>query len=944
MIDTNSKNYKAAAKYIGDRRKELKTWEEIKYFLNDNEEDLIKSLNQLNAFGFFDNMSINEWYEILEYEKDIEENGDDVVVVTPPAVIIPKAGNREVVLSDNPGSAWVSYKHKLIKKGFSKEAINSIQSSSHQILCKLSDYTKESGPVKGLVIGNVQSGKTANMAALISMAADDGFNMFIVLSGTIENLRKQTQDRLIDDLSDTTNLSWIPIDNVSTSASYVYSMQRLLLKEEHRNRYLMVCLKNAARLKNILNWMKKDLKNRENLKILIIDDEADQAGVNAARLKEGESISDENIERTKINRLISNFFVNQDGDNKKVDTSVKALNYVAYTATPYANVLNEPSNIRSLYPSNFVACLEVSKSYFGPQHIFGIEGEDVDGLNIINEISNEEIEKINNKYKFGIGKIPLELKKAIIWFYCTLAIRRFYNSKKPVSMLIHTSQKQIHHDSTAIWIKDWLKNLDKLKFLDLCYEVFSEQTKKLSKDDFYKSYPDYDDKDILDYPEFNQISDILIDIFDVGINSIKIDEEGEVKYSKGINLCVDNCSHNYIENGNEHIRLIYPDAKKDINFSLGFIVIGGATLSRGLTIEGLTSTYFLRTVKQADTLMQMGRWFGYRKGYELLPRIWMSKNTIHKFEFLSLLDYELRNVMKDMEKYGVSPETVGIRLRRHPNKSFLDLTSRNKQKAATVLEIDFSGISTQTTMFFESENVLNENFVTTSNFINSLGEIKDISGHKYSSNSYMWENIDSKMIIDYFSKMKFPNNDTTFLNLELFTKCYDKLEENQSLSQWDVIVAGIDKPEEKDFVQMGKYKICKVNRSRKIAQQGDGFIRIGALRAMRDLYTEINYNDENLSVEDRQMIDMRNSKNYNSIRNKVGLSKTPLLVIYVIDKDSKPRENAPYRKSMDTVNDVVGLHIVIPKDEQKVLNDMYVGIDPKYFKEATVEGIDEDGN
>lgn len=359
MINFDSELYKLARQFIKQKRESNISWHEIRdlCFLGNIGE--IEKINTLSLF--LGDISIVQWQEIVDNEKSEEENGLNTTVVICPAVTIPSNINDfDYKLNSSYGSAWSSYQRRLKEKNFDIDTIHAIQSASHKILNKISLDTRESGPLKGLVIGNVQSGKTANMAALMAMAADQGWNMFIILSGTIDNLRIQTQERLLLDLNGATNVIWTPIDKANTNPTNVYALSKLSLNFDSRQRYLLVCLKNSTRLKNLLNWLAKDTKNRENLKILFIDDEADQAGVNAApRSKDDTS----QIERTKINQLIVNLLTNKDGDGNEVETKFRALDYVAYTATPYANILNEKPGKESIYPSNFVSCLSVSNKY-----------------------------------------------------------------------------------------------------------------------------------------------------------------------------------------------------------------------------------------------------------------------------------------------------------------------------------------------------------------------------------------------------------------------------------------------------------------------------------------------------------------------------------------------------------------------------------------------------
>ena len=917
-------------------------WDRILKFDTDSEENLQQKLNGFTSSNFLPPITCDEYRQIVYDAKDYLELGQDAVVHLP-AATIPAANDHEYEINTMIGSAWMAYKTRLIKNKFSQDAIKNITESAQSILNKLSLDTQVSGPIKGLVVGNVQSGKTANMAALMAMAADQGFNMFIVLSGTIENLRIQTQTRLINDLNGATNVAWVSIDNVSTSPSFNQALSKLSLGDEFKQRYLNVCLKNSTRLENLLTWLKKDTKARQKLKILFIDDEADQASINTA--KQPSSLSEEEkVERTKINRMISNLLVNKDADDKEVETQFCALNYIGYTATPYANVLNEKPAPGSVYPSNFVCCLPVAKSYIGPQHIFGIEGTNVEGMDIVNRVENDDVKEIADVYE-GKKKMPQKLEDALIWFYCCLAVRRYQKINKPVSMLIHTSQKQEHHEKIGALIKEWFSGLDVFSFLRKCENVFKKETKQFTLSDFKKSYSDYDGGSVQDYPQFSDITNELAKIFNKGLVSILINGEGEAEFSEGVHLCIDNCSHSFVENINEHIRLLYPSDKNPAPFATGFIVIGGATLSRGLTIEGLVSTFFLRTSKQADTLMQMGRWFGYRRGYELLPRIWITQTTKDQFRFLSLLDYELRQKMKYMEDNGIKPELVGIQVRRHPCKAFLDVTARNKQQAAELTEVDFAGITTQTTIFFGAIETIKANLAATDSFISNLGEsvsenvLKD--KHANSEGSILWLDVDSHKVVDYITSLSFPKNDSSVLDLNLFKKWFGKISQENKMANWNIVMAGLDKKDGKTRL-LGGRNVCLVNRSQMNNEHSDGKIRIGALRAIKDLYVDIDLDATGLTSADKAQIKSGDGKRYKEIRKNAGYDKTPLLIVYAIDKNSQPRENVKHRKPLDLEEDLIGITICIPQGESST-NGMYVSIDMSDC-EGTNSGDIEDGN
>ena len=910
-MDLLSDEYKLCANYILNRLKKGKTWEQIKSFNTDNDEDFNDAFENFKDVNDLEQLSVDDWNEIFEHVKSDKESEVNIVVIKP--TMIPSSAGYDYKLNNNPGSAWVSYKRKLLSKGMTIETVNSIEESAHRALNKLSLDTTNSPAVKGLVVGNVQSGKTSNMAALMAMGADLGFNLFIVLSGSIENLRIQTQDRLIGDLSGATDITWLPINNVSTRTSYEYALSKLELKDTSRQRYLMVCLKNSTRLNNLLTWLNKDDKSRKLVKLLVIDDEADQAGINTKTKIVKSKNNPEDIERTRINKAIVDLLNNRDADDAATNVKLKAINYVAYTATPYANILNEKPGNNSIYPSSFVASLGVSNEYFGPQQIFGLESENLDGMNIINEVTENdlnELQKINSGQSLNL---PNSMKDSILWFYCGLATMRVRRINKPFSMLIHTSQKQGHHQIIADLIKDWFGKIDVMTFVKECERVYNAQTSQFTLNSFWDAYPKYGSKDVEDYVEFKQISNEIASLFTNGLTSILIDEKDEPKYSNGVHLCIDNCAHNYLENNDEHIRLLYPPQKLD--YASGFIVIGGATLSRGLTIEGLISTYFVRTVKQADSLMQMGRWFGYRKGYELLPRIWISKDTNDKFKFLSVMDYELRMKMKEMEDYNISPEKCGIKILNYANKKLV-ITAKNKSKAAQVIDKGFDGITTQNTMFFKDENILKSNYDLTVDFVNKLP-----SNPEKIDSRLLWRNIEPDFVINYMKDLKFPNNDSKAMDVKLFDKWFDKLKKDGKLGNWNVAISGSSQYEESIF---GNYSIHLTNRSKK-SEDKDGIIRIGALRSPQDLYIDIDSNDTKLSEEDSRCVTSRSTTAFQEIRTKVGLNHTPLLVIYVIDHNSKAQNEN--RINMDTETDIIGLMVLIPENNASDTYEDYIGID-----------------
>ena len=824
--------------------------------------------------------------------------------------------NNRIVVPEDDYSAWQLYKkHLKENKGFTDDAIQKIEDGSIGILRRLSINTVESGPVKGLVIGNVQSGKTANMAALMAMAADWRWNMFIVLSGTIENLRKQTQNRLFSDLNHHGNLAWIQLEHLSKKRSPVgQRLCDLQLRPDDHVRYMTVCLKVKSRLENLIEWIEADQQNMKNLRILVIDDEADQAGINTGNVYS-------EAERKTINRLIVNLVHCRDKKAVSRETNVfdghyGAMNYVSYTATPYANCLNENGK-ESLYPWNFIRTLDISKSYLGPDKFF--ETADADHkkpMNIIRQIPEADVKKIKNLYDYGGGELPDSLKDAVCWFLCATGVMRYYGYKKPVSMLIHTSQKQDHHQVVAEAVKEWL--ITEKQDIELrCKTLYKDEKTKFTREEFRKVFPDYehDDDEIWDYPEFEQIQGAVSELLGE-ITSIMLDGEGELHYSRGIHLCIDNCANNGSTDDGMYLRLAYPNNKNSEvpDFATAFIVIGGNTLSRGLTLEGLVSTFFLRSVRQADTLMQMGRWFGYRTHYELMQRVWLTDDTKRKFEFLADIDTDLREQIYQMALLGdKSPIDFQPAIKTSPKCNWLMLTGKKKMQMAQSAEVDFSGMDTQLTTYSKNADDQLKNNRACEHFIDALG-----NGYEESQNTkaYIWRNVPfDKISSEFFGKgFSVPVSSRAFQDIDLLTKWIHKQTEKGEMLSWTVMLSGVritdQTPEDRVWHLGNGISIGKINRSCK--HETENTINIGVLSGKKDYLADIK--EEMLPPEKwKEMIARQTIGNdYINYRNAAGLSGVPLLIIYNIYRYSTAADDAKERKDLNADNDLIGVTMVTP--------------------------------
>ena len=932
--------YDKPRKWITDSRAQGISWEEIDYGRKGDYAGLQRFLDIQADINFWPEMSISDWAQLVESQKNAEQRIKTIELLDGIAHIHDERQDNAITIPEDDASSWQLYKKKLLDNGFKSDTVDEIERTTLKILKRLNGDTTESDPVKGLVIGNVQSGKTANMAALMAMAADWGWNMFIVLSGTIENLRVQTQNRLFNDLNQQGTLWWRPLQHLSKSVDISQKAQSLHFDAGSRERYFTVCLKNSTRLKKLIQWAQADKNKQRQMKILVIDDEADQAGINTCNIDKDEL--------SKINKLIRALVNGKNEEGKDIDSKYLAMNYIGYTATPYANILNEAGE-ESLYPRSFITTLAVSKEYFGPQQIFGYAGDSVsfDGLDIVRVIDTDELNELKNIHDGDPFVTPETLIDAVCWFMCGVACMRLWEYKKPISMLIHTSQKTAHHSAVAQVVSDWIRNTPKKDIIKRAEIVWHEETSRFSFENFRTQYPSYDrpDEAINKYPDFVDVKEQLEILIDGGISHIELGSDGDLTYHKGIHLCIDNCTNNGVTSDGMHVRLAYPDSSNMPSPAPAFIVVGGATLSRGLTIEGLISTFFLRSVGQADTLMQMGRWFGYRKKYELLPRLWVTDKTRQQFVFLAALDQELRDEIQHMDITGRSPADYGPKVKNSPKVSFIRITAKNRMQAATEAAMDYSGASNQTYLFDNSSTVLADNIRFTEEFIGELGDAWIPDDNRY-DNDIVWRNISFGTIRKYIERFNFCSRLKVFNDTKPLMDWIEKVTNEGKLGAWNVIVAGKKNATNGTWTLPNGKSVNKINRSKKDNQnEADAnILDIGVLRDPMDLLADVDISSvSDLDLKQRILDSISNSisKGAAGLRDKAGLDTTPQLIIYRVDQHST---GSGTRRDLEAKEDVIGISIYIPGGRIgtsyassvsiKMKNDIFDG-------DADLEGTDE---
>lgn len=671
---------------------------------------------------------------------------------------------------------WIRYSEYLEKqKKFAPNVILQLDNLTNNILDKLFNPKRTDIQIskKGLVVGQVQSGKTANYTGLICKAADAGFNFIIVLAGIHNNLRSQTQNRLDEgflgfdtqyeraySLNKTTKIGvgLIPCYEKAIANSYTTSLEKGDFTSRSANTagfnfnspqpILLVIKKNASVLERLDNWLKAHETNGliTNKSLLIIDDEADNASINTNKKE---------LDPTKINKFICSI----------IDRFSKS-SYVGYTATPFANIFI-PQNDNDLFPRDFIINISAPSNYIGPEKVFGISNEpdenDNELLPIVFPIKDYN-DFVPTGHKRDDAKpefkdIPKSLKYAIKCFIitCSIRIARGHEAKHN-SMLIHVSRFQI-------W-QNHIKDLVEKYFLFCKQEIESDDSQII--DEFRKIF----EEDTETYKSYKSItSEIKKSKYSDIDNHLIIHSWEEIKpllYKAVQKIDVKSI------NGSSADSLTYYDNEKN---GISVIVIGGDKLSRGLTLEGLSISYFLRASKMYDTLMQMGRWFGYRPGYVDLCRLFTSDDLNEWYRHITIASEELRSDFDYLANINGTPEDYALKVRNHPGQ--LQITSVSKMRYTNQIQVSWAGRLIETYQLPMDKKIKKANLDETKIFISKLGQynIKD--------NNYLWTNISADLICDYFSNFNVAES-LKKVDLELICSYIQELNNYGELTSWSV--------------------------------------------------------------------------------------------------------------------------------------------------------------
>ena len=642
---------------------------------------------------------------------------------------------------------WNRYKNYL-KRKFPSNVIRAIDVDTDIIMNNIDNPRRKNFSRYGMVVGHVQSGKTSNYSSLICKAGDAGYKFIVVVAGGINNLRNQTQGRINEAFigKDRGKQVGVGVGNsrLDREPKSLTTIERDFNKhdadrnaqgtnfETHTTPILIVVKKNTKTLTSVISWLESVYnKNRiSNHAILMIDDESDYASINTKGVDNPTAIN------KKLRQLLALFHKST---------------YIAYTATPYANIFidHEAGHDdlgRDLFPKDFIYALNAPNNYFGARRVF------LDKQRKFVVPIDDYLDDIpsNHSKDFDLHSIPESLYDAIRLFVLNVAIRDLRGQgSSHNSMLIHATIYTAIHQKFALHVDSYL--------FDIRVEIHSYG--RLARAERYSS-----------------LIKLLKKTFE--LRYLKI-EFGWSEVLAKVCLIIDSIVVREV-----HQKTSIPlEYRKDRPTNA--IVIGGTSLSRGYTIEGLSVSYFIRNTLFYDTLMQMGRWFGYHIGYEDICKVYMPESMIDNFSRIIEATEDLVKDFKLMSEANRVPSDFGLAVKQHPD-SLLQVTARNKQRNVQnfIFNMRLDGRAKETSWLSNDIEEREKNLSVIEHMVKGLQKSYEL---EQVGSSLFWRGVDKKMVIAFLEDFYLYQTDALGIGARMpisFVKKY--VLERDTL--WDVAI------------------------------------------------------------------------------------------------------------------------------------------------------------
>ena len=558
---------------------------------------------------------------------------------------------------------WDRYHKLLVSKDFSRHVLVTLDDVTDRILGFLENPTRPGEwDRRGMVVGHVQSGKTANYTGLVCKAADAGYKVVVIIAGIHNNLRNQTQRRIDEGFvgfDSTSNLlrKTLPSQAVVGAGRFDFRRGPAAFTTSQRDfnktiadsvrvplqnlvePAVFVIKKNTSTLRNLIEWLTTHNAQRGTSTIrepmLLIDDEADNASINIRHRQD---------EVSRINGQIRQLL-------QLFDRSC----YVGYTATPFANIFIDPDSDdemlgHDLFPRDFIFSLDPPDNYFGATKVFSDDAE-----RIVRHVDDHaDVLPLKHRIDHRVTQLPETLEAAVRVFVVARAIRLARGHVgRHNSMLVNVSrfvavQGQIRNEIHSLVGR--IRSSARVNGARPPVQATRDPEIAALHQEFEEHYADSSGVSWADVQLLLHESASAVNVVEVNSRA-----SGALDYA----------AHE--------------------TSGMNVIAVGGFSLSRGLTLEGLVVSYFLRNSMMYDTLLQMGRWFGYRRGYEDLCRVWMPEEAEGWYTHIAESIEELRDELARMQSVNATPKDFGLRVRSHPET--LVVTARNKMGTGRSLRV-----------------------------------------------------------------------------------------------------------------------------------------------------------------------------------------------------------------------------------------------------------------
>lgn len=762
---------------------------------------------------------------------------------------------------------WSAYRKLLLQQGRPLKVIDKLGESTDEIL-DLAGNPQEPGDWqrRGLVIGEVQSGKTSTYIGFLNKAADAGYRLFILIGGHTESLRRQTQTRVDEgfvgrdsaymskELRHLVEQKLVGVGAINpsiraygfttvTSDFSIRSAQsfNFEVSEGMSEPVVLVVKKNTRILNNLRDWLIEQAPpGGHKMPLLLLDDEADYASINTR----GEE------DPTAVNASIRDLLALSHRGS-----------YVGFTATPFANVLIDDSNEEDLFPSNFIYTLESPSNYMGADAIFSSD----ESNSVLRSLDDAEAAfPLRHKSALAVDALPESLLSAMATFIVANAIRDLRGAlDEPRSMLINVSRFN--------------------KVQDQVHELVEEHLAAF--------------RNAIEFEAGDPSNRMLI-----GLR-----ESYELEYSKVEFTWAE--VEAALAGAVESMQAVLVNSRSNSSDTYSklaaagrtrIIATGGAVLSRGVTLNGLMTSYFYQRSRAADTLLQMGRWFGYRDGYKDLCRIWIDDEVASWYSFVAESASELRADLREMNSLQLTPKDFGLKVRKHPES--LLVTAANKSKAAQLVERTIS-LRNKT---LESAKLLADPTQLTQNLrvAKKLWVEASSAGARSPAEPNVVRGVPKRLVADFLDEFGSAASDPYFSGPLSFQDqspmaAYVRSEIDRDLQSWDVlIVTGSLNAE-----RIGTQDFARVKRAMKLR---DGHLLISGDRRRvagpSDLAPLVTGSDE---VKRTAGSGRATELQYRSAL------KSPAIVLYFVDTSELVRDSDRSQRIPDVI---AAVKMVFPAD------------------------------